>query len=123
MRQPPPQTASSPARARAFVARQHVRALLAAWLICGFAQASVAASVGDSLSDALHEIQRTGVRLIFSTQTVPPDLRVIAEPAGATAEERLHSLLDPHGLGLRQLPGGGWIIVEQRPAAAHLPVV
>jgi len=96
---------------------------LAAWLICGFVQASIAASVGDSLSDALHEIQRTGVRLIFSTQTVPPDLRVIAEPAGATAEERLHSLLDPHGLGLRQLPGGGWIIVEQRAGAAHSLVV
>ncbi|MGH8265599.1 MAG: TonB-dependent receptor [Steroidobacteraceae bacterium] len=123
MRQPPPQTASSHTRAPGIVARHKARALLAAWLICGFAQGLVAAAVGDSLSDALHEIQRTGVRLIFSTQTVPPDLRVIAKPAGATAEERLHSLLDPHGLGLRQLPGGGWIIVEQRPGPAHSLVV
>src|SRR5258705_4860985 len=123
MRQPPPPTASSPARAPGFVARQQARALLAAWLVCGFAQGLVAAAAGDSLSDALHEIQRTGVRLIFSTQTVPPDLRVIAEPSGATAEERLHSLLDPHGLGLRPLSGGGWIIVEQRAGAAHSLVV
>jgi len=75
-----------------------------------------AASIGESLTDALHELQRTGIRVIFSSQTVTPDLRVLRAPEGATAEEQLRSLLGPHGLGLQPLPGGGWVVVIERPA-------
>jgi hypothetical protein len=122
MRQLQSQTDLNSVRATAVAVRLRTRALLVL-LLSGLAGVSVAAAVGESLSDALHEIQQTGVRLIFSSQIVPPELRVIAEPTGATTEQRLRSLLDPHGLGLRELPGGGWIIVEQRAGVAHSLIV
>lgn len=82
-----------------------------------------AITVGEPLIEALHELQRTGVRVIFSSQTVPAELRVVNEPTGETAEERLRSLLAPHGLGLRPLSSGGWVVVEESaPAPATLVV-
>jgi hypothetical protein len=90
-----------------------------AWLaLVALALASAASSgwavtVGEPLIEALHELQRGGVRVIFSSQTVPPGLLVVNAPSGDTAEERLRSLLAPHGLGLRPLSSGGWVVIEE----------
>ena len=84
---------------------------------------AAAATVGEPLVDALHELQRDGVRIIFSSQIVPSSLRVIAPPSGATDAERLRSLLLPNGLDARPVPGGGWVVVEIRRVAGTLEVV
>jgi hypothetical protein len=64
----------------------------------------------------LDAIARSGTRLIYSSATVTPDLRVRGLPPGATTRERLRSLLEPFGLQANPLPGGGYVIV-----AAHQP--
>lgn len=100
-------------------------ALVAILLFLG-AGTAPATAIGDSLTDALHELQRTGVRVIFSSQTVTPDMRVLREPAGDSAEERLRSLLAPHGLGLQALEGGGWVVVVEpgsQPASLVVEVI
>ena len=75
---------------------------------------------GDSLIRALREYQNAGTRLIFSSQIVSDDLRVLAPPAGATVEQQLRSLLAPHALDLKSLDTGGWVIVS-RPDVAPGP--
>jgi carboxypeptidase family protein len=81
--------------------------------------ASRAAGDGPLLKDALQAISGTGLRLIYSSETVPPDLRARHPPAGVTTEERLQSLLAPLGLEARPLPTGGYVIV----AAVHRATV
>jgi hypothetical protein len=70
---------------------------------------------------------RTGIRLIYSSQEIPPGLRARGAVRGATVEERLHSLLGPLHLLARPLAGGGYVIVPApaRPAARQqaLPAV
>jgi hypothetical protein len=67
---------------------------------------------GEALAEALHSFQDQGTRLIYSTQTVTAQMRVLAPPAGASVEEQLTSLLAPHHLGLKPIEAGGWIIVS-----------
>jgi len=87
------------------------------------ATVAMAATAGEPLVDALHELQRDGVRIIFSSQIVPSSLRVIAPPSGATDAERLRSLLLPNGLDVRAVPGGGWVVIEARKISVALVVV
>ncbi len=70
------------------------------------------------LRDALAAIARSGMRLIFSSQVVPPSLRARSPARGATAAERLHSLLGPLGLRAEPLVGGGYVIVAAPAPAA-----
>jgi hypothetical protein len=52
---------------------------------------------GRPLVDVLQDLNRRGLRIVFSTSLVPPALRVSAEPAG-TPREILDQVLRPHGL-------------------------
>src|SRR5487761_2448524 len=71
------------------------------------------------LKDALAAIERSGVRLIYSSQLVPPGLRTRNPAHGATIAEQLESLLAPLRLEARHLSGGGYVIVSApgRPAS------
>ena len=62
-------------------------------------------------------MRRTGIRLIYSSQEIPPGLRARSSVSGATIAERLQSLLGPLHLEARPLAGGGYVIVPA-PAAA-----
>ncbi len=64
------------------------------------------------LKDALAAIERSGVRLIYSSQLVPPGLRTRNPAHGATIAEQLESLLAPLHLEARHLSGGGYVIVS-----------
>ena len=105
-------------------ARRAKRPAVIAILGCaiGLLSAQVRADAeGPLLADALAAIAANGVRLIYSSETVPPDARAAGPPRGTSTAERLHSLLAPLNLEARQLPSGGYVIVAvSRRAAATL---
>jgi hypothetical protein len=72
---------------------------------------------GRSLSDALMQLQAAGLRIVFSSAIVTPDLRVHAEPRATTARERLDELLAPHGLKAVDRSGGVIQVVRAEPRA------
>ncbi len=67
----------------------------------------------------LRRIAQTGIRLIYSSQVVPPYLRARHAVEGATALAQLHSLLEPLGLKVRRVPGGAYVIVAAASRGAH----
>jgi hypothetical protein len=74
------------------------------------APVSLAQAVGPfkdrSLADALRMLQAGGLRVVFSSATVTPDLRVRREPRGSSLREQLDALLSEHGLAAIDGPGG-----------------
>jgi hypothetical protein len=69
------------------------------------------AFVGRRLVAVLQELQASGLRIVFSSAIVSEDLRVLAEPRTPTARSQLEELLAPHGLAIRDGPGGTLQIV------------
>ena len=96
---------------------RNAAALLA---LCAGHAAAAAGSPADRplVSQALAAIARTGIRLIYSSQVVPPWLRARSTVRGKTPEERLHSLLAPLGLVARPLAAGGYVIIPAPARAA-----
>jgi hypothetical protein len=79
---------------------------------------------GRRLEDALRVLQMRGLRLVFSSELVTPDMRVGAEPRARAPNEQLAELLRPHGLTVESGPGGVLQIVRlKKPAAdrSHRP--
>jgi len=83
--------------------------------------AALAASPGYSgrrVTEVLHELGRQGLRLIYSSETVPESLRVLREPVGDTPGEVLAEVLAPHGLEARRVSDQVYAIVRaQAPPA------
>jgi hypothetical protein len=71
--------------------------------------------VGMSLGDALRVLQGRGLRIVFTSAAVTPDLRVRVEPKRRTPRQQLEELLAPHGLVARDGPGGTIQIVRGQP--------
>ena len=67
---------------------------------------------GRPLSDALHLLQQRGLRIVYSSAVVTPDMRVLSEPRSADARLALVEILRPHGLAPRPGPGGVLQIVR-----------
>jgi hypothetical protein len=67
---------------------------------------------GLTLEEALGRLEAEGVHVVYSSRLVRPGMRVEAEPSGATAIERLTSLLVPFGLTARAAPGGRFVVVR-----------
>jgi hypothetical protein len=66
---------------------------------------------GRSLVDVLQDLNRHGLRIVFSTSVVPTALRVSAEPTGSPREV-LDQVLRPHGLYAR--PGAQGTLIVAR---------
>jgi outer membrane receptor protein involved in Fe transport len=79
-------------------------------LLCG--RAALAASVGQPLTVALAELQRSGLTLIYSSVLVTPDLRVLEDPGRGAAEDVARRLLAPHGLALEPIRAGTFAVVR-----------
>ena len=69
---------------------------------------------GRRLDDALRILQRSGLPIVFSSEIVTPDMRVVAEPRAATPRQQLDELLEPHGLRAEQGPGAVIQVVRGR---------
>lgn len=69
---------------------------------------------GRRLDEALRTLQRAGLQIVFSSEIVTANMRVAAEPRGATPRQQLDELLEPHGLEAERGPGAVIQIVRAR---------
>ncbi|MGH9257287.1 MAG: TonB-dependent receptor plug domain-containing protein [Vicinamibacterales bacterium] len=76
---------------------------------------------GRLLVDVLRTLQTKGLRIVFSSATVTPQLRVLMEPRATRVRRQLDELLAPHGLIARNGPGGTIQIVRGRATAPEPP--
>jgi hypothetical protein len=103
-----------------------VKALIVLLLIGSSAMPSAAQDsgappyAGRPLVDVLQDLNRRGLRIVFSTSLVPAALRVTAEPAG-TPREILDQVLRPHGLSARTGPQGVLIVARAPRRHADVP--
>jgi TonB dependent receptor len=79
------------------------------------------AFAGRRLDDALRQLQARGVRLVFSSELVTPEMRVRVEPRTTTPKQQLAELLEPHGLVGVAGPGGIILIVRGKTPRAERP--
>lgn len=75
-------------------------------------QGGTAQSEGRRLDEALADLQRRGLKIIYSNQVVRPDMRVQAEPRVTSLRRTLDELLSPHGLIAQDGPGGTVLVVK-----------
>jgi outer membrane receptor protein involved in Fe transport len=75
------------------------------YLVCAllWAGASQAVTRGQPLAQALAELRRSGLALIFSSALIGPDLKVNVDPGAGTPEDIAHRILAPYGLGLQAM--------------------
>jgi hypothetical protein len=91
------------------------------------ATAQTGTYAGRLVADVLRELQSNDLRIIFSSDLVPPSLRVHAEPKGRNPRDVARQILAAHGLGLQKGPRGTWIVVarpgvpERQPPTARRP--
>jgi CarboxypepD_reg-like domain len=71
---------------------------------------------GRRLADALRTLQGRGLRIVFSSATVTPNMRVLIEPRAKVARQILDELLEPHDLKAEEGPGGVIQVVRAKPA-------
>ena len=88
-------------------ARRRAIALLTALALCATPAAAqeTAPLKGLSLTEALRVMQSRGLRIVFTSAVVVPQLRVNTEPRGATPRQQLDDLLAAHNLEVREGPG------------------
>jgi len=67
---------------------------------------------GRPLTAVLAEIEGRGMRLVYSSELVKPEMRVLNEPRAKDDRALLKEILEPHGLTLKDGPGGVVLIVE-----------
>ncbi len=95
-------------------------ASLLALVVClfpapGLAQRRPESWAGMRLEAALEAMQAQGLRIVFSSQLVTPDMRVLVEPRARALRAKLDEIVEPHGL--RADDGPGRIVLVVRAAA------
>jgi TonB dependent receptor len=73
---------------------------------------------GRSLEEALLDLRARGLRIVFTSNVVRPEMRVEREPAATDLRRVLEELLAPHGLAAREAPNGIVVVVRGRAPAA-----
>src|SRR3954452_19325135 len=80
--------------------------------VCLIAFAAAAELRGRSLAEALHILEGRGLRLIYSTDVVRPEMIVGAEPRTTDPRQMLDELLREHHLHATKGPRGSIVIVR-----------
>ena len=65
-----------------------------------------------SLEQALDELQARGLSILYSSDLVKPDMRVMREPSRGTAREILAELVVPHGIRIMEGPSGTLLLTR-----------
>jgi hypothetical protein len=86
------------------------------WLAANVAAQDASAFAGKPLGEVLRALQAAGVKLVFSSELVRPEMRVATPPKASRGEPLLRELLQPHGLDVRKGPGGTWLVVAGKPS-------
>ncbi len=71
---------------------------------------------GRPLEEALLDLRAHGLKILFTSNVVHPDMKVESEPAATEPRQVLEELLAPHGLTSQDGPNGV-VVVVPRPAA------
>jgi outer membrane receptor protein involved in Fe transport len=69
---------------------------------------------GMPLTEALLALQARGLKLVFSSLVVRPEMKVLATPRSTDLRSILDELLAPHGLAAEEGPGGSLVVVAGR---------
>jgi hypothetical protein len=78
-----------------------------------------ASLAGRPLADALTALQASGLKIVFSSELVRPEMKVGAEPKETSPRRRLDEVLRPHGLMVRETRGSLVVVKSpKRPAPA-----
>ena len=96
-------------------------ALLALIPVAGSAAESRSLA-GRPLLEALAQLQTDGLRIVYSSAVVTPEMVVEKEPEGDQPRDILEQILAPHGLMAKDGPGGTILIVVAPPATDQIPV-
>jgi outer membrane receptor protein involved in Fe transport len=75
------------------------------------------------VAEVLQEWNGRGLHLIYSTEIVPPALRVLREPRATGGIELVIEVLAPHGLTVQQVAPDTWSVVAAAAAERPAPVV
>lgn len=67
---------------------------------------------GLPLGEALRHLGSTGLKVLFSSELVRPDMRVESEPRARDPRKVLEEVLAPHGLAVKPGPGGSLLVVK-----------
>lgn len=81
------------------------------------------AFAGMSLADALQELRSRGLKIVFTSEVVRPEMIVGFEPAAEEPREILEQLLKPHGLMARNGPRGTLVVVRRSADETAPPTV
>ncbi|HEY7474554.1 MAG TPA: TonB-dependent receptor [Vicinamibacterales bacterium] len=73
---------------------------------------------GRSLADVLRDLQSRGLKVVFSSEVVRPEMRVASEPKSTAPRKILDEVLEPHGLRAAAGPKETWLVMRARQAAA-----
>lgn len=77
---------------------------------------STASLEGRRIADLLRDAQRDGIRVVFTDQLVPPDLRATAQPKSHDTVTQLREVLRAHSLDLDEISTGLYAVTRERVA-------
>ncbi|HVS66463.1 MAG TPA: VWA domain-containing protein [Thermoanaerobaculia bacterium] len=69
--------------------------------------------VGRPLAEAMEDLLDRGLRLVYSSDLIRPEMRVLVEPTASAMQVRLEQLLEPHGLTVQVGPAGHLLVVRR----------
>ena len=76
---------------------------------------------GRPLADVLREMQQRGTNVVYSSDLVKPDMRVVAEPQSTNDRRILDEILPPLGLAAKDGPGDVVLVVRGAPPRIVVP--
>lgn len=71
---------------------------------------------GRTVAEVLLSLQSEGLAIVYTSELVRPDMKVLAEPAAREPRRLLDEILAPHGLAVQEGPGGVLVVVAQEAA-------
>jgi hypothetical protein len=84
----------------------------ALFLILSLAGTAYASWLGRPLTDVLRDLQSRGLKIVFTSQLVRPEMKVEAEPVSGDPRRILDEVLEPHGLKAEERVGGTLVVVR-----------
>lgn len=76
---------------------------------------------GKTLEQALRDLQMKGLNVVYSSDLVRPEMKVMTEPPPGSPRDTLKRLLFPHGLKAEDGPVNTLLVVYQNGAAKMMP--